>query len=79
MQTSTKRCSNIYVYEVFISTDPPRSLLSAVVIRFAETQYAVAEGASTMLLVERVGAIAYPISVNLTTIDGSAGMYCIGT
>ncbi len=47
-------------------------------IRFAEVQYSVAEGASTQLLVERVGAIAYPISVDLATSDGSAGMYCIG-
>ncbi len=48
-------------------------------IRFAEIQYSVAEGTSTLLLVERVGAIAYPISVDLAIIDGSAGMYWIGT
>ncbi len=45
-------------------------------IRFAETQYSVTEGASILLLVEKVGATAYPISVDLMTNTGSAGMYC---
>ena len=47
-------------------------VFAAVVICFAQTQYNVSEGSTAQLLVERVGDIAYPISVDVRTIDGTA-------
>lgn len=63
-----------YVYNIVVWCDIVwwYFVITAVIIRFAETQYSVVEGESTDLQVERVGATAYPISVNLRTIDGSA-------